>query len=213
MGAAPGGWNIPTSISHSSFRTLDHPSQSQSSPPRLHDSDAVTTLLPITNPSPLQFLQVPNTVEQQRELTTEIAILRRQAAALNAPDTFAQCAKAERRAIALEKEADRLREQQEIAKNSFIVKFPRRLRTFTTFLVILNVIFNRPAVATLPPKAIWPFGKWLAMSSPSFTTATTNLVVGGLSPAAIKDVALWVGMLPWYMLTKRASEALLGRLY
>lgn len=55
---------------------------------------------------------MPDTRRQQHDLAQEVAHLQRQAAALNHPDTFAQSAKAERKAIALEKELARLRDQQ-----------------------------------------------------------------------------------------------------
>ncbi|KAL4425940.1 hypothetical protein ABPG75_009956 [Micractinium tetrahymenae] len=60
----------------------------------------------------IRHWKVPDSRRQQLELQQEIAHLQRQAAALNHPDTFAQSAKAERKAIALDKELSRLRQQQ-----------------------------------------------------------------------------------------------------
>ena len=51
---------------------------------------------------------MPDTAEKEYAMKQEIAALKRRAATLNIPDTFAQCAKAERRALALEKELERI---------------------------------------------------------------------------------------------------------
>jgi hypothetical protein len=63
------------------------------------------------NPHPCPRLLQVSASAQQRvgELSEEAARLRRAAAALNHPDTFAQSAKAERKAIALEREGERIR--------------------------------------------------------------------------------------------------------
>ena len=55
---------------------------------------------------------MPDTAARQAALAAEVAHLKRQAALLNHPDTFAQSAKADRKAIALERELTQLRDQQ-----------------------------------------------------------------------------------------------------
>lgn len=63
-------------------------------------------------PRPPPPRQVPDTAARQAALGREVAHLKRQAALLNTPETFAACAKAERKAIALERQLAQLQEQQ-----------------------------------------------------------------------------------------------------
>ena len=77
-------------------------------PPRLEQPLAKYT---IYRPHLFSF-QVPDTAARQTALAAEVAHLKRQAALLNHPDTFAQSAKADRKAIALERELTQLRDQQ-----------------------------------------------------------------------------------------------------
>ncbi|EFN57663.1 hypothetical protein CHLNCDRAFT_142812 [Chlorella variabilis] len=95
--------------------------------------------------------QVPDTRRQQFELQQEVAHLQRQAAALNHPDTFAQSAKAERKAIALEKELAKLRQQQAEAGAQRLLRVPQILR----ILLLLWLAYQSakvPVVGILQPE-------------------------------------------------------------
>ncbi|KAL4418814.1 hypothetical protein ABPG77_008699 [Micractinium sp. CCAP 211/92] len=136
--------------------------------------------------------KVPDTRRQQFELQQEIAHLQRQAAALNHPDTFAQSAKAERKAIALDKELARLRQQQAEAASRRLLRLPQLLR----ILLLLWLVYQSssvPVVGHIPPRAAWPLNRWLRV---------------GAGKAGVPGA---VGLLAWGMLCQRVSTAILGR--
>ena len=137
----------------------------------------------------LRVSQVPNTAAQQCSLQLEISGLKRQAAALNTPATFAQCAKAERRALALEKDAARLREQLARARSHYSLKLPQTFR----FVGLVSLTFlTLPCVAFVRPEAVWPMRAWLALWSGH-----------GVHAGA-------VGLVPWAILCHRVTAALVG---
>lgn len=53
-------------------------------------------------------MQVPDTARRQQELKASLPVLRAEIARLNAPQTFVQCAKAERKLLIMERELERL---------------------------------------------------------------------------------------------------------
>lgn len=122
-----------------------------------------------------------------------MASLRRQAARLNTPDTFAACAKAERKAIALEKDAARLAQAQAHARAHYLLSLPRTFRLVglvgAGFLTL-----EVPVVARLRPGAAWPLGSGLALGAGA----------GGAASGA-------VGLVPWALLCHRVTAALVGR--
>lgn len=128
-----------------------------------------------------------------------MADLRRQAAALSAPDTFAQSAKAERRALALEKEAARLRDVQSRSRANYLLTLPRTFR-LVGLAGVMFLSLEVPFVARLPAEAAWPLGRWLALGS-----GERDAGGGGDSGA----VAL--GLLPWALLCHRVSGSMVGR--
>lgn len=136
--------------------------------------------------------KVPDTRRQQLDLQREIAHLQRQAAALNHPDTFAQSAKAERKAIALDKELARLRQQQAEAGSRRLLRLPQLLRVLL-LLWLVYMSSTVPVVGHIPPRAAWPLNRWLRV---------------GAGKAGVPGA---VGLLAWSMLCQRVSAAILGR--
>lgn len=124
-------------------------------------------------------------------MEAEIEDLKRQAKPLNTPDTFAQCAKLERKALALEKQAKALRKRSEDARGTFLLKLPGILRLLG-FIFVFVLSWKVPAAVAVVPGWEWPFGRWLAMG-------TGRSAMPGL-----------VGLLPWTLLCHRATRALLG---
>ncbi|PRW59129.1 tail-anchored insertion receptor WRB [Chlorella sorokiniana] len=137
--------------------------------------------------------KVPDTRRQQFDLQQEVAHLQRQAAALNHPDTFAQSAKAERKAIALAKELAKLQSQSQVPAGArFLLRLPALLRlALLGWLVYQSTAV--PVVAQLRPETVWPLGRWLSIGAGKAS-----------APGA-------VGLLAWAMLCQRVSAALLGR--
>lgn len=135
---------------------------------------------------------MPRTASLENQLQLEITDLKRQAATLNHPDTFAQSAKAERKALALEKELLRLQENYAAKQASMILKVPGALRAVST-VVLAVLVMRLPVVAFMRPEAVWPLGRWLAMLS-----------------RQPQDVGA-VGVLPWALLCHRVTKAALGR--
>jgi hypothetical protein len=121
----------------------------------------------------------------------EITELKRQAKFLNNPDTFAQCAKMERKALALEKHLDRLQTTEKAARAHPLIKIPGYIRT-VSLLAVVVVSYKVPVAVALRPEWIWPLGKWLAM--------------GTGKPRIIG----FVGIIPWTMICHRATKALFG---
>ena len=137
--------------------------------------------------------QIPDTCRRQAELTREAADLRVQAALLNKPDTFHQCAKAERRAIALEKEVEKMKKYELYIKGSFLYRAPAIAKNML-FLAVLAIAFlKRPTVATIVDgDAVWPLQNWLKMSA-------DTTIVGTVA----------IGLVPWYVLSQRVTAACL----
>ena len=118
------------------------------------------------------------------------AITRRDAKALQAPHTFAACAKLERRALALEREAERLAGVEAAASAGSALARAASAAKLAVFVVLVVRWWGVP-VARLPGAAAWPVGRWLA--SPH----------GGR--AAFADGG--VGVLPWIAAVRAASGA------
>ena len=121
----------------------------------------------------------------------EIAELKRQAKFLNNPDTFAQCAKMERKALALEKHLERLQTQEHAARAHILIKIPGYVRTLALLGVFL-LSYKVPIAVALRPEWIWPLGNWLGM---------------GTGKPRIPG---FVGLIPWAMICHRATKALFG---
>lgn len=140
----------------------------------------------------------------------EIEDLKRQAKPLNTPDTFAQCAKLERKALALEKTLTRLQTVEHASRSAFILRIPGILRTigFFTVISVSILVYYRTTrsssgstssggcsvgvgVTMLPPDWIWPAGRWLSMGTGS------------------KGMYGIVGLIPWTLMCSRVSRALL----
>jgi hypothetical protein len=121
----------------------------------------------------------------------EIEDLRRQAKPLNTPDTFAQCAKLERKALALGKQAKALRKRSDTARGTLLLRLPGILR-LAGLVCVLLLSQRVPAVVALVPGWGWPMGRWLAMW-------TGSPAVPGI-----------VGIVPWSLLCHRVTKALLG---
>lgn len=109
-------------------------------------------------------MQVPNTADRQAALEAEMADLKRQAKDLNTPDTFSQCAKLERRALALEKELIRVRELDTLAKSSYLLRLPSTFRSVAVAGLFI-ISFQYPIISKLRPSDVWPMGKWLRFGS------------------------------------------------
>jgi CHD5-like protein len=121
----------------------------------------------------------------------EIAELKRQAKFLNNPDTFAQCAKMERKALALEKHLERLQTQESAARAHTLIKIPGYIRKLS-LVAIFILSYKVPVAVALRPEWVWPLGNWLAM--------------GTGKPKIIG----FVGIIPWTMICHRGTRALFG---
>lgn len=124
-------------------------------------------------------------------MDAEIEELKRQAKRLNTPDTFAQCAKLERKALALEKQATALRRAADQARGTLLLRIPGLMR-LAGFIGVVALSWRVPAAVALAPGWGWPLGRWLGMG-------TGSPAVPGL-----------VGLLPWTLLCHRATKALVG---
>ena len=149
---------------------------------------------------------VPDIRQRLGLLQHDIASLRAQAMKLVSPDTFAQAAKADRKAIALEKEVERLRRVQAVNKGHWLVRLPGLLRS-VLFLGLMFVVVmspkgiddtndtnnnNRRVVLFLEPGWVWPLGRWMSVLS------------GHGSGSGV------VGAVPWAVLSHRVSKYVLG---
>lgn len=121
----------------------------------------------------------------------EVAELKLQAKLLNNPDTFAQCAKMERKALALQKHLDRLQTQEEAARAHILLKIPGYIRA-VSMVAVFALSYKVPVAVALRPEWVWPLGKWLAM--------------GTGKPRILG----FVGIIPWSMICHRATKALFG---
>ena len=136
-------------------------------------------------------MQVPNTAARQAALDAEIADLKHRARELNTPDTFSQCAKLERRALALEKELTRVKELDALAKSNYLLRLPSTFRGVAVAgLFILS--FQHPIISTLRSSDVWPMGKWLRFGSGADST------VSGI-----------VALLPYAYICHRVTRSLL----
>lgn len=95
-----------------------------------------------------------------KKLRTEIAEIRKEAAPLNNPSTFAKHAKLERQAAAKEKEMEKLKAEWESPKHKMMQKIPllTRLAVWTWVLYIQGKV----PVIQLGKKAAWPIGPLLS---------------------------------------------------
>ena len=160
------------------------------------------------------LLQSKELLEGQRKALAEAADLNKQAARLSSPATFAQGAKLQRKAIALEKQAQ-LQELRQVsavlplcveasisnllwAQSSLSTSMQGQLsssvvqKTLTTckylvLAVLLCITWRQPA-ALAPPTAVWPLGRWLR---------------------GMLDKQTWysgtIAAVPWFVLSDRAA--------
>ena len=114
--------------------------------------------------------KVPDIREKEMDLQHTIESLRREAVKLTAPDTFAAAAKADRKAIALEKELERMRQYQRIQKSHYLVKLPGVFRMVLFLGLVFIAVFDRSVsskkvVTYMDPVMVWPLGRWLSVLS------------------------------------------------
>lgn len=121
----------------------------------------------------------------------EIAELKRQAKLLNNPETFAQCAKLERKALVLEKQMTKLQADEQEARSHILLRLPGMARVLGLFIIFL-LSFKVPIALTLEPEWVWPMGR--------------SLAIGTGEPAH----SGFVGLVPWAMVCHRATRAILG---
>jgi|APGre2960657444_1045066.scaffolds.fasta_scaffold08924_4 hypothetical protein len=158
-------------------------------PPRLSVSLAVFALFVV-----LELLQrwaVLRPAERaacaQRELTRESRELRRRAAELNAPQTFAQSAKLARQAALKEKEVEHLR-----ASAAAHRRRAPALAKWALQLAAVAALWGAPVLIAPGPPLGWPLDGWLA---------ATPLKGAQLAPGA-------VGALPFALLCGRVASLL-----
>lgn len=155
----------------------------------------VSTLLNIAERFVLDW-KVPDIRGQEADLQHSIDALRAEAVKLIAPDTFAAAAKADRKAIALEKELDRIKRDHALRKMHYIVKMPRLIRMVLFMGVIFIALWSpggsKKVVSYMDPAMLWPLGRWLSILS------------GHGSKAGV------VGLVPWAILCHRVSRSLFG---
>ena len=163
------------------------------------------------------LLQSKELLEGQRKALAEAADLNKQAARLSSPATFAQGAKLQRKAIALEKQAQ-LQELQQVsavpllcveasisdllwARSSLSTSMQGQLSSsvvqktltackYLVLAVLLCITWRQPA-ALAPPTAVWPLGRWLR---------------------GMLDKQTWyngtIAAVPWFVLSDRAAFAM-----
>jgi len=186
---------------------LDHPATPSShvSPLTTHFSLSILLFAVFLNLLERVVLAyyVPDIRQKLSLLQHDIASLRAQAMKLVSPDTFAQAAKADRKAIALEKEVERLQRVQAVNKGHWLVRLPGLLRS-VLFLGLMFVVVmspkgsvdvgdtNRRVVLFLEPGWVWPLGRWMSVLS------------GHGSGSGV------VGAVPWAVLSHRVSKYVLG---
>jgi hypothetical protein len=153
----------------------------------------VSTLLNIAERFVLEW-KVPDIREKEADLQHSIDALRAEAVKLTAPDTFAAAAKADRKAIALEKELDRMKRDHALRKMHYLVKMPRVIRMVLFVGVIFIAVWSpggsRKVVSYMDPAMLWPLGRWLSILSGHGTKAGV------------------VGLVPWAILCHRVSRSL-----
>eukprot|EP00890_Picochlorum_soloecismus_P004370 jgi/Picsp_1/4934/NSC_02298-R1_hypothetical protein CHLNCDRAFT_142812 [Chlorella variabilis] len=138
--------------------------------------------------------KVPDTSSKQAVIEERIEHLKREAAKLNSPETFAASAKADRKAIGLEKELARMRHQEIVAKSHVMMRLPHLMRLAGfVMIVLLALVYKFRVVAYLEPGYLWPLGRWLSFMS------------GHPSSSGV------VGMVPWSVLCHRVTNALVAR--
>lgn len=157
----------------------------------------VSVLLNIAERLVLEW-KVPDIRGKEREMQQDINALRCEALKLTSPDTFATAAKADRKAIALEKELDRLKRDHALRQMHYLVKLPRTIR-MVLFLGVIFIAFwspggvaSRKVVSFMDPAMLWPLGRWLSILSGHGTKAGV------------------VGLVPWAILCHRVSRSLVG---
>ncbi|KAF8060543.1 SAMC1 [Scenedesmus sp. PABB004] len=142
--------------------------------------------------------------QHRTRLLAEIAALRKQAAALNAPATYAKAAKAQRLANAKEKELAGLASSPPRggaggagAAGGLAARAGPALAAAKAALIALAVVawWGR-ALLHIPPALTWPFDRLLA-----FPHASNHLDVGAVT------------VLPWVAVCDRASRALARALF
>lgn len=157
----------------------------------------VSTLLNIAERVVVDW-KVPDIRGKEAHMQHSIDALRAEAVKLTAPDTFAAAAKADRKAIALEKELDRIKRDHALRQMHYLVKMPRLIR-MVLFTGIVFIAFwspggvgSRKVVSYMDPAMLWPLGRWLSILSGHGTKAGV------------------VGLVPWAILCHRVSRFLFG---
>ncbi|KAI8110820.1 hypothetical protein M9434_004394 [Picochlorum sp. BPE23] len=137
--------------------------------------------------------KVPDTRGIEMDLTRSIEDLKKEAAKLMTPETFAASAKAERKAIALEKELDTMRRNRAIAGMHYMVRLPRTMR-MVLFVGAMFVALtgHTKVVCFMDPSTLWPLGRWLSLLSGH-----------GASDGVI-------GLIPWCILCHRVTKSLVS---
>jgi len=137
--------------------------------------------------------KVPDTREKELELQRSIEELKREAAKLMTPETFASSAKAERKAIALEKEVDTMRRNRAIAGMHYMVTLPRTMRmVLFVGAVFVALTGHTKVLCFMDPSTVWPLGRWLSLLSGH-----------GSSDGVI-------GLVPWCILCHRVTKSLVN---
>ena len=136
-------------------------------------------------------MQIPETSRLQDSKKLEINELKRQAKLLNNPDTFSQCAKLERKALALEKEIAKAQADEKEARSNVLLRIPNLIR-IVGLIGIFVLSFKIPIALALEPEWMWPIGRWLHMG-------TGEQAYSG-----------FVGLVPWAIVCHRATKILVG---
>mmetsp|Transcript_39700 Transcript_39700/g.88210 ORF Transcript_39700/g.88210 Transcript_39700/m.88210 type:complete len:203 (+) Transcript_39700:100-708(+) len=129
---------------------------------------------------------------QRARLLNEISSLRKQAAKLNTPSTYAKCAKCQRLAATKERELTGLEGggQQGSDRSKQIKQLVSRFKVGGA-IAALVIMWGKPLVA-LPPDLVWPMHRML--SAPH---GSSKLGAAGM-----------VAVLPWLALCDRATTML-----
>ncbi|KAL6771892.1 hypothetical protein ACKKBG_A28185 [Auxenochlorella protothecoides x Auxenochlorella symbiontica] len=102
-------------------------------------------------------MQVPDTARRQQELKASLPVLRAEIARLNAPQTFVQCAKAERKLLIMERELERLAEVEAAATKHPALRLPSLLSILLGLYISWTLLRGLPLNGSLELPAIgWP---------------------------------------------------------
>lgn len=76
-----------------------------------------------------------------------------------------QSAKAERKAIALCRQLERLQQERSLAKSHWLLALPRTARMAVLAFALFASTTALVQPAYLPPRAAWPLSRWLSFTS------------------------------------------------